>query len=300
MKLDEFTEDMIWKLQKELGNGYKIKKQTLDGLNSTKKHSLFVAAAGSSIVPCINMDEYYGRYQKGEPFCRLFQTVLSECTGTPPFGSADVSGFSCWDSVKPRIFAKLINTERNQGLLQKVPHRQYLDLSLVYYVRINTGEEDIHGSILIHNEHMQIWKTGEDTLYRTAWKNISDADETMLKDINSVLAQLLDINIFAASCSRDGCCMYVLGSRSLINGAVQMCSQQTLKKAAEVIGSDFWILPSSIHELILVPVYSIEGDAQELAEMVRDINDTQLRPYEILSYHVYRYSRDTETLSIAA
>lgn len=62
MKLDEFTEDMIWKLQKELGNGYKIKKQTLDGLNSTKKHSLFVAAAGSSIVPCINMDEYYGRY----------------------------------------------------------------------------------------------------------------------------------------------------------------------------------------------------------------------------------------------
>lgn len=94
--------------------------------------------------------------------------------------------------------------------------------------------------------------------------------------------------------------MYVLGSKRLINGAVQMCSQQTLKKAAEVIGSDFWILPSSIHELILVPVYSIEGDAQELAEMVRDINDTQLRPYEILSYHVYRYSRDTETLSVAA
>lgn len=300
MKLDEFTEDMIWNLQKELGNGYKIKKQTLDGLNSTKKHSLFVAAAGSSIVPCINMDEYYGRYQKGEPFCRLFQTALSECTGTPPFGPADVSGFSCWDSVKPRIFAKLVNTESNQGLLQKVPHRQYLDLSLVYYVRINAGEEDIHGSILIHNEHMKIWETGEDALYETAWENISDADEAVLKDMDSVLAQLPGINISAGSGSKDGCCMYVLGSRSLINGAVQMCSRQTLKKAAEVIGSDFWILPSSIHELILVPVYSIEGDAQELAEIVRSVNDTQLRPYEILSYHVYRYSRDTETLSVVA
>ena len=78
MKLDEFTEDMVWKLQKELGNGYKIKKQTLDRLNGTKKHSLFVAVADSGIVPCINMDEYYGRYQKGEPFCRLFNTERNQ------------------------------------------------------------------------------------------------------------------------------------------------------------------------------------------------------------------------------
>ncbi len=170
----------------------------------------------------------------------------------------------------------------------------------MYYVRINAGEGDIHGSILIHKEHMKIWKTGEDALYETAWENISDADDAVLKDMDSVLSQLLDINISAASGSVDGCCMYVLGSRSQINGAVQMCSRRTLKKAAEAIGSGFWILPSSIYELILVPVYSIEGDAQELAEIVRSVNDTQLRPYEILSYHVYWYSRDMGNLSVAA
>ena len=77
-----------------------------------------------------------------------------------------------------------------------------------------------------------------------------------------------------------------------------MCSRKALKQAADSIGGDFWILPSSIHELILVPLRGMETDAPELEKIVRDVNDTQVRPDEILSYHVYRYHRNTETVSM--
>ena len=300
MRQDEFTEEVIKSLQKELGNGYNIEKKTLDGLNDTKKHSILVARAGSGVFPCINMGEYYNRHQKGEDFYSLFQTILSECKKISPIRTEDMEGFLCWDSIKSRIFAKLVNTGKNESMLSDVPNRQFLDLSIVYYVRINASSEEMQGSILVNIQHMKSWEADEETLFETAWKNTADANEVMFEDLNAVLARLLNQNIFAANRLENESRMYILGSQTGTNGAIQMCNRQMLHKAANAIGSDFWILPCSIHELILVPIYAIEGEAQELAEMVRNVNNMQLKPDEILSYHVYRYSRDTDILSIEA
>lgn len=300
MKLDEFTEEIICMLQKELGNGYKIEKKTLDGLNGTKKHSLVVSSAGSGIFPCISMGEYYRRHRKGEDFRSLFQMILSECRSASPIRLEDMAGFLCWDSVKSHIYPKLVNTEKNEMMLCKLPHRQCLDLSLVYYVRPETASGEMHGSILIQNGHMKCWDADEETLFQTAWKNMESTDEMQLEDMNNIIKQMFGAGDFITAKIAEEPQMYVFSNKDRINGAVQMCSRSALKKAAESIGSDFWILPSSIHELILVPIYAIEGDALDLAELVRDVNNTQLQPEEILSYHVYRYSRDTEMLSIEA
>ena len=94
--------------------------------------------------------------------------------------------------------------------------------------------------------------------------------------------------------------MYVLGRKERVNGAVYIYSKDILCAVGELLGGDFWVLPSSIHETILMPVGKRNNDAQHLAEIVREINDTQLSRTEILSYHVYRYCIERGELVIAA
>lgn len=82
-----------------------------------------------------------------------------------------------------------------------------------------------------------------------------------------------------------------------------MFNKQMLKSAAQILDGDFLLLPSSVHELILMPMEQEEEEgaqARQFAAMVQEVNDTQVEEDEILSYHVYRYCRETEEIVIAA
>ncbi len=66
---------------------------------------------------------------------------------------------------------------------------------------------------------------------------------------------------------------------------------------ADVIGSSFYIIPSSIHELLLLPDESMEED-KEFIDMIKLINDTQVVPEEILSYSLYYYDKEEDKVFI--
>ena len=82
--------------------------------------------------------------------------------------------------------------------------------------------------------------------------------------------------------------------------AAQIIRSDVLKSAGELIGRDYYVIPSSIHELLLVPDEKKPGMADEIAAMVDSVNRTQVAEDEILSFHVYRYDREREQMSIAA
>lgn len=147
---------------------------------------------------------------------------------------------------------------------------------------------------------MLYWGVDEGTLYQTAMENMEDADDMAFECMDELLTPCWDAEQEAKKELLKGCPMYVLGNKSRINGAVQMCSKDVMGRVSGFFKQDFWILPSSIHEVILLPAGEYGEDAGELARIVKDVNDTQLAPEEILSYHVYRYSRLTGEVSIAA
>lgn len=80
-----------------------------------------------------------------------------------------------------------------------------------------------------------------------------------------------------------------------------MMDKNLLREAFRRIGKDFLILPSSVNEVLLAPVEeeNYEDKLAKTAQMVREVNDTQLEETEILSYHVYRYYADREEVAIA-
>jgi len=91
--------------------------------------------------------------------------------------------------------------------------------------------------------------------------------------------------------------MYVLSNKSKLNGSGCIFYHNLLHNLCEKLECDLYILPSSIHEVILIPAYDHDS-YDELTSMVKEVNSTQLSKEEILSDHVYFYSRETGQISM--
>lgn len=91
--------------------------------------------------------------------------------------------------------------------------------------------------------------------------------------------------------------MTVITTNSLYCGAIHLTNTKKLKELADKLNDDLYILPSSLHELIAVPVSL--GKVEQLRQMVSEVNQTEVSETELLSYSVYRFNRDTEKVTLA-
>ena len=302
MDYKEFKAKVMEDLQKKLGSGYRVESSSPGECARPAGRSILIGRQGVNASKIVRIDEYYGKDTHGaarkENIAQAVSKILSDCRGRIPDSDIDVSEFAGWDSIKTHIRARLINTERNQEYLEKSPYRDFLDLSLEYYADMPEAFPGRQATIPIWDKHMLYWGVDEGVLYQTAMENMEDADDMAFEGMDELLAPFLDTEKEIKEGLPNGCSIYVLGNKSRINGAVQMCSKDVMGRVSGFFKQDFWILPSSIHEVVLLTDGKYGEKAEELAVIVKDINDTQLAPEEILSYHVYRYSRLTGEISI--
>ncbi len=301
MEYESFLKGLTEDLQERLGEGHILKRQTIHGLNGTERHTLMVMGGDLPAFPCFHLDKRYKDYMSGQvSISRAAQEIAADYLDGSHRVSVDISCFMEWELVRHRILGKLVNTERNVNFLQEAPHREFLDLSLVYYAEVYVGVENAFGTVQIKNGHMAYWGVDEDALYQEAWKRINAKGEACLCSMADIFAPLSEGMGLPGYGLQEGIPMYVLSNKRGLNGAVEICSPNALQEAAAHIGGDLWVLPSSIHEAILFPCSQYNDDVQQLAAIVRDINKTEVSPDEILSDHVYHYSREDRRLEIAA
>lgn len=299
MQYEEFLQKVLQKLPDHFGEGYRFIPTEIPVNNGGVRHSLIISRKTSGISPCIRMDDLFSDYLFGcslDKIAKEIRTVYKDSAEE----RFDLSAFSGWETVRSQIRCRLVNSGKNEAVLSELPHREILDLSVVYYVKVavSGGTE---GIIQVRNEHAKFWGVDEAVLYETAVSNMEDRQETKLKSMDEMLEGLLGKGWAENENCRDICRprIYVLGNKDLRYGASGLLDKKALKKAAWILGKEFFILPSSIHELLLIPAIGAEGEPEEYARTVKDVNDTQVLPEELLSYHVYRYSEDTEAVTIA-
>lgn len=190
------------------------------------------------------------------------------------------------------IRGMLINTEMNKERLKTMPHKKVLDLSIIF--KINIGKTgNVEESIPITYDNMSIIGMNEDEIYEHAIKNM---DKPMIGNIIEILGGGL-VSIDDFFCDETSIPMYVVTNKKKINGAIEIFYPNVLKKLSEKMDDDLIILPSSIHEFIVVPAKI--GDAKALKQIVMDVNEIEVEPYEVLSQTPYYYERTTEQLKIA-
>ena len=209
--------------------------------------------------------------------------------------------------LKDNVFFTLINAEQNKELLKTVPHRKFEDLAIVY--RWNLGNDSLGTyTNLVDNDLAKKEGLTENDLYNAANKNTKELFPILVKNMNEVISEI----IFGENELEDEMdkefkkvmmetpnehSMYVITNESKLYGAASILYEEPLHELAEKFGSDLYILPSSVHEVIAVSADM--GSPDDLAEMVYEINMEQVDIDDRLSNQVYCYDKDLRTLRLA-
>lgn len=260
--------------------------------NNTKLTGITVSN-DSNIAPIIYMNDLYARYTMGQITVSDAVETVMEIYSKTQMNSVDMSDFLDFGKIRNRIVYKLVNKTKNEELLADVPHVDMLDLAIIFCV-LCPSIGDKMATITIHNNHMQMWNVDVDGIYEVAKENTPKLLPVRLTSMEDTLFGLKeDLGMpdedFEALPETD-IPMYVLTNKMQAAGAACVLYEDVLKNFAEKIDDDVIILPSSIHEIILIPS-SLKDNMADLIAMVREVNATQVSPDEVLSDNVYIYIR---------
>lgn len=292
MTYEAFKDTLLAELSGHFPPDTSISIHSIPRNNCVSVDGLTILESGFNIAPTIYIHEYYQQLKKGTPFSEIYKKIIDDYYRYRPTDNIDPCLFQDFQNIRHQIVFKLIHFERNRDLLKETPHIPFLDLAIVFYCLVASGPSGT-ATILIQNSHLKLWNTDTNTLYLLAKQNtpfllspyfekMSRLLSDMLPSLSEKEQQLFEDTLFP---------MYVLTNESRFLGASCILYEELLLDLSRKMNSDFYIIPSSIHEVLLIPA-TMDMDTTDFNQMIQDVNQTQLDQEEILSDHVYYYSRE--------
>lgn len=198
-----------------------------------------------------------------------------------------------YEKVKDHIFVTVQNAEKNRDMLEEVLHERWEDLALAYRIQVSLPENG-RAYIWINRALLDRWGIEETTLKETAWRNMHSRHSPVFRSMNELVR---DMGLPAFPLEECGLQIYVLSNQENDYGAVYMFDQEVMQGIAEKLDADLVVLPCSRHEVIVLKEIP-DMDFDDLRDIVKEVNRTELKPEDILSNNVYHYSRESQTLSM--
>ena len=250
-----------------------------------------------NITPVVYIDPIYQYYLNGYDLEACIDKIEHILCNNQLVGGNEVTSFVCdFNKVKERIIYEVINTKRNKALLQTLPHREFLDLSIVYKIMSDGILGDKHKddvlTIKVTNKIIENWGVTEQELFALAEKNTARLREPFMEDISNVIPK--DLNNVCDGFEQG--VMYVLTNTKRINGACVILNKQFMNEVYKKLGKGFYVIPSSIHEVIVVGKDTIGENERNINQMIKEVNEFHVEETEILGDNAYYF--DGVTFSI--
>lgn len=292
MNYEKFKTTTVSSLQQHFGEQAAVSLHSIIKNNNIHLDGLTIYDSSVNISPTLYLNDYYQDYLAGRPFDDVLKDIIEAYQKHIPKESMDFSFFTDYHKVKFQIIYKLINYEQNQILLKDVPHFRFLDLAVVFCCFLPDTPNGA-ASILIHHSHLKFWNIGAEQLYELATTNTPillpytiDSMENTLKSLCPKLWEEAH-----ESQTKESVMMYVLSNSEKLYGASAILYPDVLSYFAGKLNCDFYILPSSIHEVLLLPIQP-DTTPYELNCIIRDVNQSHVLKEEILSDHVYIFRQN--------
>ena len=295
MEYKEFVEYIKMNAGYIAGEGGNITINHVIKNNGCEMDGLVIMEKGKDIAPTIYLDSFYELYTNGENIkniIRQIEVIYEQNKNNVTF---DANILKHFDTIKDKIVYKVVNYRSNEKLLEQVPHKRILDLAVVFYCLLD-NEYGRSATALIYNNNLKNWNVTIDDVYKAALKNTPDLLHSKISSM-AALFEKCGVNVDGEEVDLKDYVpsdMYVLTNESKLNGAACILYENVLYDFAQKLGADLYILPSSVHEVILLPKLSM-FEKDELVNMVKEVNTEGVAADEVLSDHVYEYNR-TERL----
>lgn len=301
MEYCEFVEAVKLEVEKRLEKEEKLFINHVIKNNGCEMDGIVIMRDDDNISPNIYLNPFYNEYENGMSIQDVSNNIIEFYNNNKGQISINSQFFLNFENIKKTIVYKVINYESNKKLLEKVPHKKILDLAVVYYCLLEQFE-DMSVISLIYNEHIKAWKITQDYIYKVARKNTPKLLKYSIKSMTDMVIDKfkddfkLKFNQTELKELKQND-MFILTNESRLNGATCMLYENVLDKFANEIKSDLYILPSSIHEVIILPKKEWYKKS-DLESMINEVNTDNLSVDEILSDRVYMFERKNGILTM--
>lgn len=301
----EFTNEVVKALEEKTGKTIVTKNVVK---NNGEERMGVALESENGATPVVYIKEFYEDYKGGmalddvlNDVCETFKQGVeqSELVYTTMDKLKNV------DYVKANVLAKIVSLKDNPYLTDKVYTADNdLGIAYIYYIDVDAGSVG-RGSCVFSNEMFEKLDISKDELHKVAIENTEKYDEVILLSMKDVVARMIGANDSDTNLLKDKNQnvedekMFILTNRNKTNGAITMLYKDVIRDVADRLNRDIFIIPSSIHEVIVVPKKDELNDRDRLTSMLRDVNSNSIEDNEVLSNDLFEYTRSDDVLKIA-
>lgn len=282
MNYEEFICAMEESTQKKLSLSETVERKEMHKNNGVTEQGLMIRREGEKIAPIVYMEGFYEKYLLGATVDSLSDFLIRKSREMPEIPAECYEDILDFAKIREQVIYKLVNAEKNKELLKEVPHLPMMDLAILFYWLVPVNEEE-KGMVLIRNAHMDYWKLPLSVLYQCASENTCRLCPPVFGALSDFIETI-----------QEGDPLYLLSNDTGSNGASVLLYPKILKKIWQELGGSYYLLPSSVHEFLIVP----EGeliDPEQLRKTVYEVNRTEIREEEFLSDGIYYFDGDNIT-----
>ena len=295
---DQLMDEILDRMPDEIRSGMTISCRDVTKMNDVTLHGITFREKGNPAEPIFYLDDFLNRYQEGEPMGHLADDIVSKYLSirdrvgklqAPEITADDLS----YDRVKDKLSLRLLEVKRNRDFLRNVPYLAVGNgLALVADVRIS---EEVEGQsrTTVTYDLLKKWGISGKDLFQEATQHTEAAEPAKLLDMERYLIGGDRTNLLARKDSERGDIL-VLTNEDGLFGAAALFYPGVKEEIASVLGEGYSVLPSSVHEVIIVPD-SLGMGAEDLTKMVKEVNSFMVSPGERLSDRVFHFdARDRD------
>lgn len=292
MKFEEFTDEVKEQIKNFLPEDFA--EATVELIQVVKNNDLKLTGLNinnrkNNICPTIYLEGFYEEYKAGKDIKKVLQEISEIRIKHNVKKNFDIEKAKDYAKAKNYIVPRIINSKWNKDLLKDRPYTKLCDLAVTYHIVMNQVAAGV-ATTPVTNNMIADWDVDTKTIHETSMQNMRNLFPTTFQSINYAMNNITrnePENPNEGFETED--LMYVLSNTSHMNGASAILDEEIMHKIIDKLGKDFTIIPSSIHELIIVK--SIPGaNPSEIAEMINAVNNTSVEQDIRLSDHPYRYS----------
>lgn len=261
--------------------------------NGVSATGLFIRESGQDVSPILYLDDYYIHYQNGELLENVIRNIRADYDKKVQMAAVKIPNLQEFENIRGRVIYRLVNYEKNKEILEDCPHIRLYDLAVTFRWVARIDDVGVSTS-LITNKQVKEWGVSVNDLVLAARQNTPRLFPAQIIDMEEMLAGMVSFILYPSAIP-----MYILTNEQELNGASALLYGDILKDFANKKGADMYILPSSIHEVIMIPADRID-DPKKLSSMVHESNTTVVSTGDVLSDSVYYYDRKKDQILVKA
>ena len=298
MNFEEFTESVRDSIRDHLPAQYRGAEVRISEFQKLNKSytSLQVVSSEHAPVPNINLDSYFEAYRNGSMgMDDIMKNISKQLEEEPPL---DTDWLMDYGQVKDKLCIRLADAKENESFLRNKPHKEVDGLAVTYNVVFNTPD-GMSASVPVNNNMMKMYGISEEQLHADALASSQTLFPATCVSLAKMMGDMMGLDADTVMPTMDEPQLMVLTNDQAFHGAGALFYPGQMEAIASQLGSDYFILPSSIHEVLLLPDDGTV-DADVLNFMIQDINLSTVAPEERLANEAYHYDAKDHVLEKAA